>query len=58
MHDTKIEARTDGENQSLTRVLLGLTKGDRTKRVKFIDGNNLNFRRENLKIIECKTKNK
>ena len=48
----------NGELQLLTRVLLGLPKGDRTKRVTFIDGDNLNFKRENLKIIECKTKNK
>ena len=48
----------NGEIQQLSRFLLGLTKADRTKKVKFKDKNNLNFRRENLKIIECKTKTK
>ena len=46
-----------GEMQLLARFLMGLEKGD-NKRVKFIDGNNLNFRRENLKVVECKTKAK
>ena len=42
----------------LTRVLLGLEKADKNKRVKFRDGNRFNFRRNNLQIIECKTKKK
>ena len=54
----QIIGRIDGEIQMLTRVLLGLEKADKNKRVKFRDGNRLNFKRENLKIIECKTKNK
>lgn len=53
-----IEARVDGEHQKLTRVLLGLKKGDRSKRVRFIDGDNLNYRRNNLEVIECKVKTK
>ena len=54
----QIIGRIDGEIQMLARFLLGLTKGDRTKKVRFIDGDKLNFRRENLKVVECKTKNK
>ena len=54
----KIVGNVNGEQQQLARFLLGLEKGDRSKRVTFIDGNNLNFRRENLKVVECKTKKK
>ena len=54
----RIRAWIDGELQQLARHLLGLPKGDRTKRVRFKDGNNLNFRRENLQVVECKTKTK
>ena len=53
--DGQIEAWIDGERQLLARYLMGLKKGEK-KRVTFIDGNNLNFRRENLKVVECKTK--
>ena len=47
----------NGETQLLARFLMGLTKGDK-KRVTFIDGNKFNFRRENLQVVECKTKTK
>ena len=53
----KIVANIVGKMQQLNRVLLGLEIGEK-KRVRFIDGNNLNFRRENLKVVECKTKAK
>ena len=56
--DRCIVADVNGEQQQLTRVLLGLPKGDRTKKVKFKDGDKFNFRRENLKVVECKTNKK
>ena len=54
----QIVTNVNGEKTLLARFLLGLPKGDRTKRVTFIDGNKLNFRRENLQVVECKTKKK
>ena len=53
----QIVARVNGEQQYLARFLLGLPKGDRTKRVKFKDGDKSNYRRNNLEVVECKSKN-
>ena len=47
----------NGEQQVLARFLMGLPKGDRTKRVKFKDGDKSNYRRNNLEVVECKSKN-
>lgn len=47
----------DGTTKKLVRILLDLKTGDK-KKVKFIDGNNHNYRRDNLQVIECKTKAK
>ena len=49
----RIKGYIDGKTQTLTRHLLGLKVGD-NKRVKFIDGDKLNFRRNNLQVIESK----
>ena len=59
-HNDRGRIRTwiNGEHQLLTRFLMGLTKADKNKRVKFIDGDKFNFRRENLEVIEFKTKSK
>ena len=53
----QIKAKVTGEKQSLARFLMGLTKGD-NKIVRFIDKNNLNFKRENLQVVKCKSKTK
>ena len=57
IHNGSVIGKIDGVNQLLSRHLLDLKTGDK-RRVKFIDGNNHNLKRENLQVIEFKSKKK
>ena len=43
-------ATINGEQKRLSRYLMGFPKGDKIKQVRFIDGDRLNLRRNNLKV--------